>query len=103
MNEGNFFQRRTVERIPCFLTGDYILPDSTLNNVRCEDISTKGTAVVTLRALPVDGNVKIEVDTRADQPISFEGKVLWCKRGLNGWRSGIFFDNDLLLDIKKIK
>lgn len=102
MNKGYFGKRRLVERFACFLTGRYFDQDKNYCKLDCEDISLKGARILTPFPLAVNSHLSFDVMTKKADFLALAGTVCWSKKSTRGYRSGIVFDSDLYLDIKRI-
>jgi len=102
MNKGYFGRRRLVERFSCFLTGKYFDADNNPRELGCEDISSRGARVFTALPLAVNSHLSFDIATRRSSLLSLEGTVRWCKKAIQGYRSGIVFDRNLPIDLKRV-
>jgi len=60
-----------------------------------KDITSSGAGVITKEPLPINAQAKLALNTKRKGLILVEGKVCWCKRQQQGWRSGICFNRVL--------
>ncbi len=97
-----FDHRRAAKRRSCFLVGGYVMLDKAPYLAKYFDISLEGVGVITQEPLSVNIHVKVALNTKKKGLMLILGKVCWCRRGSNGWRSGIRFDKKLIHELGMI-
>ena len=101
-DSGEFGHRRGSKRRACFLVGGYVLLDKAPYVAKYYDISLEGVGVITEKPLPAGMHVKIALNTKKKGLVLVKGKICWCKKERNGWRSGITFDRELSYEMTMI-
>ena len=102
MDVGYFDHRRLTKRFLCCLSGRYATEDNVFTELGCENISKKGARVLTLQPLAVNTHFRFDVTTTKMSLLPLEGRVRWCNKTTYGYRSGIAFDRELRVDLKRI-
>ena len=102
MNNESFGYRRIVRRIPCFLSGSYKTADGSDREIKCQDISHKGTKVITRYPLAVNSQLKMDIQTKKINSLALEGKICWNKKAVGGWVSGVVFNRILPFELDKV-
>jgi hypothetical protein len=102
MHEENYGYRREGKRVSCFLAGNFLSSKNVSHKLVCYDLSYKGMGIIVPRPLRINTQIKAEISAKNDNQLSLQGKVCWCKKASNGWRSGIAFNRALPFALKKI-
>lgn len=94
-----FKEKRMFERIPCFLTGEYVTEDKKTVGVTCENISAGGANLV-MPEVPEGYKATVKLITKDGKYMPLKGAVRWHKKEADSWRVGFCFDKMLFFPLK---
>ena len=89
-------EKRLFERIPCFLTGEYVTGDKKSVGITCDNISATGANLL-MPEVPEGFKTTVKLITRDRKYMPLKGTVRWHKKEADGWRIGFCFDKALLI------
>jgi|TARA_B100000315_G_C14559351_1_gene579751 hypothetical protein len=92
-------ERRMFERIPCFITGEYVNKAKEVVGIICENISAAGARLL-MPEVPENYKTGIRLVTNERKYFSLKGTVRWHKKEGDNWRVGMSFDKALTFPLK---
>lgn len=91
----SYVEKRVFARMPCSLSGTYVLADDQTGQMIGRDISALGVRISVRSPLPVHSHMEFNFTTKHNIPFSRQGQVRWIKKEQNAWQAGIAFDRVL--------
>jgi len=95
-------ERRRFERHPCTALGSCVGNTNTPMGIKCYDIGAAGARLASAEHLPEGTHLRINLCTKADEPLLLKGVVRWCSKTLDEWQSGVKFHKSALFSLATV-